>query len=273
MANITDKISIFDYQDIRKFTENKLISSGGRGNKTKLATAIGCQPAYITRVFNGDAQFSLEHISKMNQFFGHSKDEGEYFLFLGQWERAGTRGLKDFFWEKLKDIQTRRTLIKERMLERKEISLEDQVTYYSSWYYTAIHILVSIPHLQTRPTLAKHLSITLEELTYYLEFLITRGFINEENGKLINGKTKLHLSRDSPMISKLHTNWRIQAIDSLNKYRTTDIHFSGVYTLSKKDKEKLQVLFVDFIDRADKLIRPSPEEIGCVLTLDLFELE
>lgn len=263
---------LFESRDYRQYLKFRLEQDPQRAPRTRMAQFIHCQLSFVTRVLSYQAHFSLEQAFRLNEYFGHFGDEAEYFLFLLQYERAATEGLKSFFNSKLDGLSAKRTEFKERLPTSAQMSTEDQLIYYSSWYYTAIHILVGIKALQTRQSLANHLKLSLQETSHYLNFLLSRGFVGEVEGKLVDNKVPMLLPKSSPLISKLHANWRIKAMESFDRVKETDVHFSGVYTLSKSDKEKLQRQIVNFIHSADKQIRSSPEEIGCVLAVDFFEI-
>src|SRR5687767_3647885 len=100
---------IFDYDDYKKYLKQVFDAEGAArsGKRTAFSKALGCQPAYLSRVLNADAQLSLEQVDRASQFLGHAPDEQKYFFFLVLWNRAGTSTLKKKLGEELKEIQER----------------------------------------------------------------------------------------------------------------------------------------------------------------------
>ena len=101
--------SIFDYTDYKKYLKDGLKQKpkSGHGFKSAMASAIHCQSAYISRVLNGDAHFSLEQAYALNGFLGHSEEEAEFFILLVSYARAGTQPLERFFLRKINEILNR----------------------------------------------------------------------------------------------------------------------------------------------------------------------
>ncbi len=75
----------------------------------------------------------------------------------------------------------------------------------------------------------------------------------------------------SPLISKLHTNWRLEAIKSLDRYTEKDLHYSAAITASHKDVAVMREMLVNTIDEFRKIVRPSANEACFVYCFDLFQ--
>ncbi len=92
------------------------------------------------------------------------------------------------------------------------------------------------------------------------------------NGKTKTGKTSIHLGSDSPLIVKHHTNWRLQAVRSHEKYRKKNLNYSSVTTLSETDAAEIRELLAKTIEKSKKIIRESPDEKIYSFCLDFFEI-
>ena len=86
------------------------------------------------------------------------------------------------------------------------------------------------------------------------------------------GESRIHLSSQSPLISKHHTNWRLRALDSLDEPKARDLHYSLALTASEKDGDRLRALFLETLSRAEEIYRPSREEVAYSLCMDFFEI-
>src|SRR5213595_3742322 len=90
------KKDTFEYVDYRSYVSDLLASQPkkGHGFRSKLATVIGCRPAYITLVLKGQANLSLEQADLLCAHFGLTSEEADFFLLLVQFERAGSASLR-----------------------------------------------------------------------------------------------------------------------------------------------------------------------------------
>lgn len=263
---------IFTYHDYKKYLSNALNSGAGRGLRSRLAEALHCQPAFISRVLNSHAHFSQEHGMVINRFLQHSEAEAHYFILLLQLGRAGSKLLEEYYKKQIQEIQEKRQLISERIQVKQGLSKEDQMIYYSAWYYAAIHILLLVPAFQTKAVIARHLKLSLPLVSECLDFLVSVGLASLENERYKTGAARIHLSKDSPMISKHHTNWRIKAIQSLDCVGKEDLHFSGPICISEEDAGKIKKKLLDLLEQTEPMIRLSTEEAMFCFSMDFFKI-
>lgn len=269
------KTSIFEYKDYKKYLRDVIRGkpNEGRGVKSALAVALSCQNAYISRVIDGDAHFSMEQAQKVNGFLPHSKEEGRFFLLLILYNRAGSHDLKRELAEQINESLEKRLILKDRLDVKKTLSRTDQAIYYSSWYYTAIHFIVMIPGIQTKEEIGRHLGLSPKTVAMALEFLESVGLVKAKGNRYQTGITRLHLEGDSPMISKHHTNWRVRAIRAVEQQNNDELHYSSVITVSKDDAYKVKSIMVKAIEEIRAVVKDSKEERLCCYLLDFFDLE
>jgi uncharacterized protein (TIGR02147 family) len=268
------KNSIFDYQDYKKYLKDLIHSrpKHGHGVRSKLADAIGCQVAYVSQILNGGIDLNIEQTIRLNKFFGHTKEEAHFMLLLVQFARAGDRDTRDYFREQMEVEIAKRLVIKNRLGLAQGLSAEDQVTYYSTWYYAAVHILLTIPDFRTKPAIAEKLGLTLEKTNEVLEFLVRTGLANQEGNIFGTGQSQIHLGNDSKLIARHHANWRLRALDSLDQETKEDLHYSSVVSLSVSDIAKVKALAVKKIEEIISVVKDSKEEELAVFCVDFFRL-
>lgn len=266
--------SIFEYSDYKAYLRDWLERPGGssRGERTRLAEAVRCHNGYVSQVLNGAAHFSLEQAEAINHHLGHGKDQGGYFLLLVQAARAGTPGLRAHFTEQMKALVEKQFVLKDRLKFQKTLTREDQATFYSSWHYGAIHVLVSVPGCHTEKGISDYLGLPLTKVTAVLDFLTSVGLIARKDGRYEIGARHIHLENDSPMISKHHTNWRLQAIHSLDRARQGDLHYSSVITASHEDSVRIREILVRAIEEVRGVVRQSRDEGAFSYAIDFFGL-
>jgi uncharacterized protein (TIGR02147 family) len=270
----THEKGIYEYSEYKAYLEKKVGSRGQRkGLKSKLAKALHCQPTYISQVLHGNAHLSLEQSQALNEFFGHTKEEGQYFLLLVQKDRAGTVSLRRHFEEQLQSMLQRRMVLTERLGKKQELSKEDQIRYYSSWHYAAIHMALTVPELQNAKALSEYFRIPIKKVTSVLDFLNKAGLARHtETGSFQTGKLLIRLGNDSPNILRHHSNWRQQAMDSLDREEIGDLHYSAVVSLSKKDAIRIKDRILEWLEKDLEIIKDSKEEEIYSYCIDFFHM-
>ncbi len=268
------KLDIFTYSDYKKYLREKINKDAltVKGLRGQLAKYLRCQPSYLSQVLNGKPNFTLEQAVLLNQFFHHDKLESKYFILLLEHHRAGTKDLREFFSEEISEVQKSRNSLKKRLKDTEEVSLENQHKYYSAWFYSAIHVILSIKEFQDPQKIAQHFNLPLELVIEVINFLESSGLIINRNGSFELTKKRLHLEQESVFIQRHHINWRSQALQSAEKNLREDLHFSSVIAIAKKDFPAIKEIFVQAIEEARKVIRPSKEERVYAITMDFFGL-
>jgi len=264
--------SFLDYKAYLRHTE-EIRKNFERGFRTKLAATIDCHSGFVSNVLNGSAHFSPEQITAIAKFLGLKAAEQKYLYTLLQFARAGTSELKSFIKNELETLQEEQLNIKRRVGNYKSLSESDQAIYYSSWHYTAIHLITMIPSYRTAPSIAAALQLPEAMTKKALFFLVQTGLLAEKkNGEFETGQVAIHLDRESPHIRQHHTNWRVAAIRSLADDQPTDLHYSTISTIAKSDADKLRAEMILMIENYVETVRPSKEEEMIAFNLDFYSL-
>lgn len=269
--------TIFDYADYKVYLKDVISRkrNNGRGMRSALSKAACCQGAYVSRVLNENAHFSLEQAEKISAFLGHTEEEADFFILLVQRARSGTAALQKYFLKKINDILKRQFDLKERFKVRMDLALENQAIYYSAWYYSAIHILLSIPQFQTKDAIADHLNLPVSKVGETIEFLVRAGLAKKEGDRFKITKTRIHVGSDSAFLNRHHLNWRMQAVQSmerLDRSRDEQLHYSSVVSVSETDIHKMKSKLVRTIEEVNDIVKSSKEESAQCLAIDLFRV-
>lgn len=263
----------FDYDDYRKYLQDRLpVTGSDRGQRSKLAAELKIQTAFISRVLHGDAHFSLEHAVVINRYLQHSDAEAEFFMLLLHLGRAGSAELEKYWKQKIEKILEQRQVVAERIQSKNELNAEDQMTYYSTWHFSAVHMMLMIPRFATAPVIATYLQLPLAQVRKILEFLIRIGLAREEGGAYKIGENRIHLGKNSPILLRHHANWRMRGMQAMDRAAEEDLFYSGPICLSESDAKKIKEMLLKFIEDAEKIIAPSTEEAVFCLGLDYFRL-
>ena len=133
--------------------------------------------------------------------------------------------------------------------------------------------MITIKEFRNKDSIAKQLQLPIKKVNTALEFLTRIGLINYSNGKYNPGMNRIFLGKDSNMILQHHTNWRLKAVDSLNKDLDSNLHLSTVVSIAEKDVLLIKEYLVKCINDARAMIRESsPEEKLYCFNLDFFEI-
>jgi len=268
-------IDLYEFEDYKDFLNAKLdeLDKGGRGSRARMSRFIGCQTAYTAQVLRGTAHLSLEQGESINEFLGHTEDQGTFFLLLIQWQKAGTQKLRVRFRKQLDELKKGRALLKNKLQVPAQLLEHYQMTYYSSWIFGAIHALVSISEFQTPEKISQRLGIEIRQVSDALEFLMQSRLIEKnKKGEIKIGNGQIHLGADSPFIRKHHLNWRLQAILAIENNPQNGLHYSSVISISKKDRHLIHQKLVESLKDLKSIVRESKEEEVYSLGLDFFEL-
>jgi uncharacterized protein (TIGR02147 family) len=265
------RASVFDHKHYRDYLKIRLNTSGeSRGLRARLAELTHTTPAFISRVLSGKIDLSPEHIPHVNKLLEHSKEEAHFFTLLTLEARAGNRELESYYREQLNEFREKRNHFLERVKITDKVSVADHAKYNSQWYYTALHILAGIPAFQTREAMSKRLQLPLSVVSKALEELMSMGLIEAKGSKFIIGKKRIHLDKNSPWITQLHTLFRQRVIQQLAAPDEADFHFSLAMGVSKSFMEEYKKRMIDLISEFEvKMIEAKEEELYA-LNIDLF---
>lgn len=268
------KLSIYEYKDYKRFIIDWMEQApqNGRGMRKQLAEAIGCQTAFITHVLSGDYHLSLEQAEACARWMGLNEADSEFLLLLVMHQRAGTKSLENLLRRQISERREEQAVLKKRVDIQETLTLEDQMTYYGSWHYAAIHIALLNPALRTIENLQKYFQLPTTKVMSVLDFLLERGLIKKEKGLFKVAQPVLHLELHSPLMTQHHTNWRLKALESIGSKSFENLHYSGVISLSKEDyewvRERLSHLLKDIVDK----LKDSPDEQLACLNFDWFQI-
>jgi uncharacterized protein (TIGR02147 family) len=264
--------NIFDYHRYIPYLKAKLANPQSRGEKARLAAAVGVQATYVSQILQEKSHLSLEQAEAANAFFKHTTQEAHYFLLLVQKDRAGTKTLREYFQSQLDEILKARLVLTERLGKSNQLAEQDRSWYYASWLPAAVHIATTIPGLRKIESMLQAFRVSESTLLKTLERLEQIGLITKVGNEYHTGQQQVRLGNDSHHVIKHHTNWRLQAMQSLDRESLNELHYSAVVSLSKADVIKIKESLLESIGKNVQVIRDSKEEELFCLTLDFFNL-
>jgi len=217
---------------------------------------------------------TLEQANRFCKYLGLTDLETEYFMTSVQRERAGTPDLQEYFDCQLSRIRSHASNLAQRIRSETKLVPEDNALFYSSWQYSAIRLATSIPELASLDKLSERFQLSRERVREILDFLLRTGLCKEgEQGRLAMGPQRTHLSANSPLIQRHHSNWRLKAMERHERISERELAFSCPVSISAQDQIKIREKFMQVIEEFYAGVKASqPEEKLCCFNLDWVEI-
>ncbi len=244
---------------------------------SRLSEAAECQRPYLSKVLQPESGVHLtpDHMHGISRYLNLDEKQTRFLALLLEKDRASSPKYREHIKERLAELKTEYLELKNQVGKKDELSSHEDnqsaALYYSNWLYSALHIAVSIPELQTLSALSKRFSLPAAHIQIHLFRLEKMGLIKRQRDRWHWLSGDLHLSSQSQWIGLHHGNWRGQAALDATMPRPESLHYSVVQSISKEDVEKLKLKIMQWVKEFSKIASPSaPEELVC-LNLDFFK--
>lgn len=261
-------MKIYDYNNYLTYLEECLEQhKGNRGFHAQLAKAAGMHPSYLSRILHESIHLTPDQAAGLCNFWNLDRDETNYFMNLVHLARAGTLALKKIIEVELKAIRIKHEDLGAH-LPAEKIDMQKENLYYSAWYYCAVHMLLTISHMQTEAAIAEKLNLPQAQVRKILESLENLELVKKSKNNWEPTKNNVHLANESWMAAIHHINWRTKITDRIQFRNPEDLHYTGIHTLSRSDFKKIKNQLLEALVKVDKIVRPSAEEELCSLLID-----
>lgn len=202
-------MTVFEFDDYRGFLKaqianNKLV----RGYQSQLAKAARCQSSFLSQVLANSMDLGYDHAADLAQFWRLEEEETEYFVLLVAQARAQSTRYKKLIKGRLQSLKKDNLNITKTVKQEGIEKGEFETLYYSSWIWSAIHIMAGTPEFNTAKTMSSRLKLPLSLVEISLTKLEKMGLVTkQENGAWRVTKRNIHLSDASLMTQMNHYNW------------------------------------------------------------------
>jgi uncharacterized protein (TIGR02147 family) len=266
-----DYLSFDDYRELLRWKISQLPAKG-RGQIEKLARHLHVHQSFVSQVLGGKKDFSEEQLYRVSQYFELTEPQTEYLLALLQAGRATHPGLKQIAERNLRRLKSQARAMPVDNLEVTPLSERERSVFYSSWYYSAVRLLTSIDGLNSASTIAARLHLPVAQVQVVLEFLVKAGLVAQKGGRYEIGPRRTLISGDSPALSRHHMNWRMRALEALQRDVALPTCYTSPMTLSASDIKEVQRILHEAISKIEPLVEPSPAEDLYCLNIDWFKV-
>ncbi len=268
-------MDVFSFQNYRDIITSYLAGqTSKRGSQKRLAEAAGCQASYFSQMLSGQVQLTLDQAAGIAIFLQFDEDETEYFLALVGYERSGSRHLQSILRQKLEKIRRHHSQLSSKIKNSAAVPDQGLMIYYSTWYYSAIHVLIAIPKFANEKAIAEVLGLSRQLVASALAQLEQMGLAEKQENKWISLQKNIHVPHNSPLYLMYHGIWRQLANRRMGESSNpADINYTALYAMSQDDFIKMRELVFNFIEETRKIVIPSPEEQLVCCLVDFFTLE
>lgn len=266
------KRTVFQFNHYKDLLGALLTGSENRGKLSQAATALGCQRSYLSRVLSEEMHLTMDHAFNLAEFLNFDGEEREYFLALVEWERAVSPKYRAHWKAKITALKAKHESIPERT-ERKELKLDHlEARYFSSWVWSALHFLTSVPEYQSSAAMAQRLGLPESQVRSHLEALSQQGLVLQKGSKWIYQSGEFHAEKDHPFVLLHHQNWRQRALLDAQEFSRDHIHYTAVQSVSRADVEKIKELILECLSEFSRIAGPSKPEDVIALNIDFFKI-
>lgn len=267
-------MEIFKKSDYREILRHWIKSqpNSGRGLITQMADVVGLQQSVFSLTMSGSRDLTPDQAFLLAEWMGLLPLEREYLVTLVQIEKASHYKFKTHLQEKIKSLKKESLDLSRRVKHEVRLNEATQQIFYSSWVYAAVRLRASIGQGLTLPQIQNEFKLSYERALKIVTFLLENGLVVQEGTHYKMGPNRTHLKKDSPMIARHHTNWRVKAIERAGEISEEELMFSGPLTCSEKDFKKLRERMAELIaEVADTVKETDPEVLVC-FGVDFFKL-
>ncbi|MEW6056832.1 MAG: TIGR02147 family protein [Bdellovibrionota bacterium] len=266
-------MQIFDFENYKEFVNQllKLMPKRGRGQYRKIAQILNTHPVYVSQVFKGTKDLSLDQAFKVSAFLSLSELEREYFFALIQRERAATFELRNYYSEQLAKIRAKSQDLKNRIIQTRQLSEETKAVFYSNWHYSAVRLLSSIKQYQTLPAIALRLGLEESQVAEIVEFLLSVGLCVKEDARVVMGPSVTHLDSKSPFIKSRQIHWRVKGFQCMDAHSEEELFYTAPMSLSKEGVKLVRSELLKLIDDIGSIVKSSEAEDVACLNIDWFK--
>lgn len=267
-------VSVFEFDDYKKYLKARIrqMPKGGRGELQKISAFLRIHSTRFSHVFHGNEDLTLEQGIGLTRYLGLGELEADYFMVLLQLAKAGSEELRQFFIQKKTHIQDRAAQLVERLPSDRKLSESEKAIFYSNWFYSAVRLACSLSTTRTSvDTLAERFSIPREKVSEALEFLVATGLcVEDADGHIRSGPKSTHLEARSPLVSRLHANWRIKAMERHPVLPAEELAFTSPISIEKKDLAVIRELLIQMIEKATAYADTKKADSLYCINVDLF---
>lgn len=261
----------FDYDDYKDYVRARIASEKNSwGLVRRMAEAVGCQRSYLSQVLTSHVHLTKDQAYGLCEFWELDSGEMEYFMTLVELDRAAKVQYRRFLENRLRALKREDEDLSKKIKKNRVASPADEGLYYSSWLYSAAHIISGVPEYQDTRSMALRLGVPEPVLKSVLEKLEQLRFVKREGKKWVFTGEGVHVPRSSAWVSMHHGNWRQRAVLDAQADHPTSLHYTMVQSMTPEVHQKIKRDILALIEKANRIALPSDPKEVYAFCCDLF---
>lgn len=248
----------------------------------RISEAIQVHRPYLSRVIKKQADLSDDQWFDLLQYLDLDTEENYYLTLIHQFTRSSNRKRKKILLDQIKEIQKNKSnSAKELEAKTKDAdSIQDDPAlseYYLEPLLAIVHFYFTIEEVQKNPQLiCERFKISEKELSEAIKKLTHLGFIgyDSKTRKYAILVDHIHLKPESILTKYSQNMMRLKSLEQVSQLdRDRCYNFSVTLSTDKESKEELKQEFMNFLKKAEKIVRSSTPKKVFQMNFDLFPWE
>jgi len=269
-------MNIFLFEDYKKYFVARIrdMPGRGKGQRKKIAQHLQIHSSFLTQIFRGSAHLSAEQAHSLGTYLGLSDIELRYFICLVQFNRASRPEFKKFLAKELDGIRKKSAEYSGATHTQAELTERDLSIFFSEWEFSAVYAALGIESCRTIDGASAYLNISQQQIRRIFEFLLSTGLAERDGEQVRMGKRRLHIPPGSPLVTRHHTNWRLQAIENAAlTHRRSDFQFTFPLAIGDSDERGFREQLAKMIHQLEETLKETrPTRVVC-FNIDWFDVK
>ncbi len=266
-------MNLFEFSDYKKFLNEWIRAqpSKGRGEVSRMSSAIRAHQSLLSQVLNGGRDLSPEQAFLLANYLRLTDLESEYFTTAVSLSRAGEHSFRIHLRKKLRLIKENATKVENRFDHDRRLTDEERAIFYSSWIYSAVRLFSSVSkNGKSVEEITEKFDLPRPRTVEIVSFLFSIGLLKKNADRYFLGEQRTFLEKGSPFLVRHHQNWRNKALQYADVIGDEELMFTSPISLSKEDFEKIRTRILEVVKEASQIVKASPAEDVACFNVDLF---
>ncbi len=238
-----------------------------------LADSAGLQASFLTNVLKGRFDFNADQMFAVCEALEVSSVEREYLLLLLEFERSVLKARRDELKKRIDEIRKEHQRSEKHLTVKSlEQAADERVQYYLDPYaqLTLVHLNIA-PYDRHPDKLTSVLGISPAHLGEILKILIKTGDVKAEGAVYKVVARNRHLPKSNPLSGPHLALMRLKALDQIQRLSPEQsFSHSVTFTGTDETKEALSDAYLNFLKKAEGLVKPARSEKVFQMSFDLF---
>lgn len=270
-------MNLFEINDYKKLIKEKILALKQINSSytfDALALAMKIHKPYLSKVLNQKGNFNEDQLYRCADYLKLTELERQYFNLLYSENTSEVFERKNKLKVELSKI--RKKAIKSSSLyteSEKADSIPETSDYFIDPHYALIHMhLLVQKYRENLELIADNLHLPKERVLEYLESLHFMRIIQKKGKDIQVLKEFIHLPENSKLITAFRNLSKYKAIEKVSQLPADDFLSMHVFFVTDESgKNKIQKLFLEFLNDAKKMADKSKSEDVFQLNFDLLK--